>query len=106
MLSVTNLKENGKNENADGLTAEGICPGMRGRRWEMGRAFKDREETSWCQWRAAVTLQARIPDSEMLRNLPKDAELASNRDTLSNPGISESQVTPSLKNNRLYHKLL
>lgn len=36
MLSVTNLKENGKNENADELTAEGIGPGMRGRRWEMG----------------------------------------------------------------------
>lgn len=35
MLSVTNLKENGKNENANEL-AEGICPGMKGRRWEMG----------------------------------------------------------------------
>lgn len=36
MLSVTNLKEKGKNENADELTAEGICPGVRVKRWEMG----------------------------------------------------------------------
>lgn len=36
MLSVTNLKEKGQNENADELTAEGICPGVRVRRWEMG----------------------------------------------------------------------